>query len=56
VLVYLRGLAADRPLEWSYRLRPALAGRVTVAGAHAYEYYAPEVQARCQGCRLTVKP
>jgi uncharacterized protein YfaS (alpha-2-macroglobulin family) len=56
VLVYLRGLAAGRPLECSYRLRPALAGSVSVPGAHAYEYYAPEVQARCGGCRLSVKP
>ncbi len=56
VLVYLRGLSADGPLEWTYRLRPALAGSVSVGGAHAYEYYAPQVEARCGGCRLNVKP
>jgi anti-sigma factor RsiW len=56
VLVYLRGLLPDKPLELTYRLRPALAGSVAVPGAHAYEYYAPEVGGRSPATRLTVKP
>jgi hypothetical protein len=56
VLVYLRGLAPGRPLELSYRLRPTLAGTVAVPGAHAYEYYAPEVEGRSPAVHLTVKP
>jgi hypothetical protein len=45
VLVYLRGLPTDKPLEFSYRLHARTPAKVSVRGARVYEYYAPERQA-----------
>jgi hypothetical protein len=55
VLVYLRNLAPDRPLELMYRLRATMPVKVAAPGARVYEYYDPDREGRSPGARLTVK-
>ncbi len=55
VLVYLRDLPADKPLEVTYRLRATMAADVTAAGARAYEYYDPDRRGQSPTVRLKVK-
>lgn len=56
VLVYLRNLVADTPLELTYRLRATMPVKVAAPGARVYEYYDPDREGRSPGVRLTVKP
>src|SRR6185437_1437759 len=46
ILVYLRELAPNAPLELSYRLRATMAVKINAPGAHVYEYYNPEREGR----------
>ncbi len=55
VLVYLRNLAPDKPLELSYRLRATMPVQTAAPGARVYEYYDPDREGRSPGVRLTVK-
>jgi hypothetical protein len=55
VLVYLRALMPDRPLELTYRLRATMPVKVAAPGARVYEYYDPDREGRSPGARLTVK-
>jgi hypothetical protein len=55
VLVYLRNLEPNKPLEVSYRLRATLPVQVAVPGARVYEYYDPDREGRSPGGKLTVK-
>jgi uncharacterized protein YfaS (alpha-2-macroglobulin family) len=54
VVVYLRGLAPNQRLEFSYRLRALTPVKITVPGARAYEYYNPERQAFTPAVAMTV--
>jgi hypothetical protein len=54
VLLYLRELAGNAPLELSYHLRATMAVNIQSPGAHVYEYYDPEREGRSAGARLTV--
>jgi hypothetical protein len=55
VVVYLRGLAPEKPLEVTYRLRATMPVKVAVPGARVYEYYDPDRQGRSAGVQMTVK-
>jgi uncharacterized protein YfaS (alpha-2-macroglobulin family) len=55
VLVYLRNLEPNKPLELSYRLRATMPVQVAVPGARVYEYYDPDREGHSPGVRLTVK-
>jgi uncharacterized protein YfaS (alpha-2-macroglobulin family) len=55
VLVYLRGLAPDKLLEMTYRLRAMMPVQITAPGARVYEYYDPDRQGRSPDVRLTVR-
>jgi uncharacterized protein YfaS (alpha-2-macroglobulin family) len=54
VIVYLRSLAAGRPLEIAWEMRPTMPVEITTSAAVAYEYYAPERLAVSGTSRLTV--
>jgi hypothetical protein len=55
VLVYLRGLPTDKPLEITYHLRATSPAKVSARGARVYEYYAPERQAVTPALAMTVR-
>ncbi len=42
VLLYLRSLEPNKPLEWTYKLTATSPVRVTATGAQIYEYYDPQ--------------
>ncbi|MBI4928340.1 MAG: hypothetical protein HY835_11280, partial [Anaerolineae bacterium] len=44
VLVYITNLSADRPLQFSYRLRARFPLRAQAPASSAYDYYDPDVQ------------
>jgi uncharacterized protein YfaS (alpha-2-macroglobulin family) len=55
VIVYLRGLEPNKPLELRYRLHATMPVRVSVPGAHVYEYYNPEKKGSSARARITVR-
>jgi hypothetical protein len=54
ILLYLRELDANAPLELQYHLRATLAGKVQTTAARVYEYYNPDRQGHAAGTRFTV--
>jgi uncharacterized protein YfaS (alpha-2-macroglobulin family) len=54
VQVYLRELAAGKPLTLSYRLTPQMPVDIQVRPARVYEYYNPDRQGFSGGVRLSV--
>jgi hypothetical protein len=54
VVVYLRALAAGKPLVLQYRLDATMPVRVTVPPASVYEYYDPDRFARSQPAEFVV--
>ena len=55
IIVYLRELRRERPLEVSYRLQAVQPVKAVSPGARVYEYYAPEREAKTAPVLLTVK-
>jgi hypothetical protein len=55
VLVYLRDLQPDKPLQLSYRLTARMPVKVAAPGATAYEYYDPDKKGSSPGAQITVK-
>jgi alpha-2-macroglobulin-like protein len=55
VVIYLRDLAASKPLTLSYRLSAPMAANVASPPAVAYEYYGPDRRATSRGSRLVVE-
>jgi hypothetical protein len=53
-VLYLRELAAGRPLTIPYRLRAVLPGTVAAPAAVVYEFYDPDRNARSAATRLSV--
>ncbi|MCC7408740.1 MAG: hypothetical protein IT442_11760 [Phycisphaeraceae bacterium] len=56
VIVYLRQLTPDQPLELRYRLEPTMPVKLTVPGAEAYEYYDPDQRGSAPAMDLEVTP
>jgi uncharacterized protein YfaS (alpha-2-macroglobulin family) len=54
VLVYLRGLEPNAPLELAYTLRATMPVKAAAAGARVYEYYDPQKQGSSPATRFTV--
>jgi uncharacterized protein YfaS (alpha-2-macroglobulin family) len=55
-IVYLRDLAPGAPLTLRYHLHASMPVKLTVPGAHVYEYYDPARQGFSGSTRLTVTP
>jgi uncharacterized protein YfaS (alpha-2-macroglobulin family) len=55
IVVYLRELRRERPLDVRYRLQAVLPVKALSRGARVYEYYAPEREAISVPIVLTVK-
>jgi uncharacterized protein YfaS (alpha-2-macroglobulin family) len=55
IVVYLRELRRERPLEVRYGLQAVQPVKAVSAGARVYEYYAPEREAKTGPVLLTVK-
>jgi uncharacterized protein YfaS (alpha-2-macroglobulin family) len=53
-IVYLRQLAPNEPLQWSYRLRATLPVKVHVPAARAYLYYDPDTRGESQPSQMVV--
>jgi uncharacterized protein YfaS (alpha-2-macroglobulin family) len=56
VLVYLRNLQPEKPLELTYQLRPTMPVNTLTPPARVYEYYDPQKQGRQPGVRFQVTP
>jgi hypothetical protein len=55
IVVYLRELRRERPLEVAYRLQAVQPVKALSPGARVWEYYAPEREAKTAPVVLTVK-
>ncbi|MGQ9598296.1 MAG: MG2 domain-containing protein [Anaerolineae bacterium] len=56
IIVYLEGLKADQPLDFSYRIRARYPIKAQTPPSSAYDYYNPEVQAFSPPATLQVTP
>jgi hypothetical protein len=55
IIVYLRELRREQPLEVAYRLQAVQPVKAMSPGARVYEYYAPEREAKTAPVLMTVK-
>ncbi len=56
VLLYLRGLEPDRPLDLGYRLKARFPLRARTPASAVYEYYNPQVRAQAMPRLVRVRP
>jgi len=54
-IVYLRQVERGTPLVLEYRLQATMPAKLSVPGAHVYEYYDPKQESRSPATSLTVK-